>query len=91
MTAPIDGATVDALALADLGQKVLNAISLTKVLGLATVQSAVGTYAHSREPAAQLVAAVLAGQIDAIDTALTRWIEAKPAIANAYLEHLPDA
>ena len=91
MTATIDPATVDALALADLGQKVLNAIALTKVQGLATVQSAVGTYTHSREPAAQLVAAVAAGQIDAVDAALARWIEAKPAIANAYLDALPDA
>lgn len=74
---PIADPRVNGLMLSDLGQKVLNAIGATRVLGHSRLAHT-NVYVHSDDAAVELITAVLDGEIDTVTAALDRWwIEAE--------------
>lgn len=73
---------VEGLMLTDLGQKVLNAIGATRVLGHTRLAHTL-VYVHGDDPAVELISAVLDGEIGAVVKALDRWWVEAEAIASA--------
>ena len=75
---------VHTLMLADLGQKVLNAVAATKQLGHTRLQHTL-RYMHTVDPAALLVMAVIDGSIDGALGAVARWHSEAPKITRAVI------
>lgn len=63
-----------ALALADLGQKVLNAIAATSILGHTNMRHTL-TYVHTDDSASALVNSIIDGRIDRAVAAHKVWAE----------------
>lgn len=75
---PSDDPVVAALMLVDLGQKFLNAVASTKLLGH-TRLAHTRDYSHTEDPTNALVNALLDGRIEHVDVALERWRREGPA------------
>lgn len=72
---------LNTVLLADLGQRVLNAIATTQVLGHTRLSHSL-VYAHSyNDPAVDLVQAVLDGDMRKVDAALAEWERIGPESA----------
>lgn len=65
---------VQALALADLGQKALNICAVPGVLGHANLRNSL-RYLHPADPASELVCAIASGDAAYLKSAGDRWLE----------------